>query len=145
LSWTVLISLFFFLVSTSYHNVGKNLFIYCNWNTWTIVLYWLFCIKKEKEKKSEAIHELKSWQEAPFLCCINSAVRLITVKLKQSFMIRELIIMIILWLGPFSTEELSLFLYTLIFWYYPSMGEGANLINLKVKPSWSQLINWGNN
>jgi hypothetical protein len=44
---------FFVLVSTSYHNDGKNLFIYCNWNTWTKVLYWLFCIKKEKEKKSE--------------------------------------------------------------------------------------------
>jgi hypothetical protein len=40
---------------------------------------------------------------------------LITVMLKQSFMIRELI-MIILWVGPFSTEELSLFLYTFSAW-----------------------------
>jgi len=46
-------------------------------------------------------------EEAPFLCCINSNMRLLTVKLKQSFMIRELI-MIISWLGPFSTEELFL-------------------------------------
>ena len=79
-----------------------------------------FSVKREKDKKSEAIHELKSWQEAPFLCCntINSNMRLLTVKLEQSFMIRELI-MIILWVGPFSTEELSLFLYTFFYTTHP--------------------------